>query len=377
VALSVTMTFLCGLLPPYLVAFAAADSPELVAVHFVTNRGLENDADGNPFFGSNRGGVSQGTCEVQFKPLEVMSDLAESLPFYLPSESKTMTAVTPVDELDFWSDLTASARADGDQVLVYIHGYNFSFERVCLRAAELQRLLGAGVRVVAFTWPSAANIVRYSQDETNVFWSLPAIREFLCELVTRYGGENVHLAGHSMGARAAVYSLFGWSCDAGAEPRLGELVLAAPDIDAEVFRSRIDELTPLVDRITVYASDDDTLLGTSRTLHGYPRLGEAGDDLVIVDGVDMIDATVVGLFDFSGHNYYYFHPWVMSDIRDLLVYRRPAICRAHLQPEERAGQTYWRLAGDESEDDEKARRKARCEMAGVDTQRGTLTDWPV
>ena len=48
-------------------------------------------------------------------------------------------------------------------------------------------------------------------------------------------------------------------------------------------------------RVTLYASDHDRALRASKRLHGgvYSRAGEAGDDILIANALDTIDASAV------------------------------------------------------------------------------------
>ena len=47
------------------------------------------------------------------------------------------------------------------------------------------------------------------------------------------------------------------------------------------------------DRVTLYASSSDEALALSKQVHGYPRAGESGDQLVVVPGIDTIDVSAV------------------------------------------------------------------------------------
>lgn len=60
--------------------------------------------------------------------------------------------------------------------------------------------------------------------------------------------------------------------------RLDTIVLAAPDVDMDVFRTQIARLGPLASRMTIYASRDDYALRISRLLFGGKiRAGENTD----------------------------------------------------------------------------------------------------
>jgi len=51
----------------------------------------------------------------------------------------------------------------------------------------------------------------------------------------------------------------------------------------------------------------------SKEFHGYPRLGEAGASLVVLLGIDTIDASAADT-SLIGHSYFAEEPSVLSDI---------------------------------------------------------------
>jgi esterase/lipase superfamily enzyme len=120
-----------------------------------------------------------------------------------------------------------------------------------------------------------------------------------------------------------------------------EIVLAAPDIDAEVFTQLAQDIQKAGERITLYASSKDEALVASQKFHGgFPRAGESGRAIVAVSGVDTIDASSVdtGLL---GHSYYLGKDSILSDLFNLLRDGNPPEARAGLKPVEERGKRYW------------------------------------
>lgn len=117
--------------------------------------------------------------------------------------------------------------------------------------------------------------------------------------------------------------------------------MIAPDIDADVFRL---DMAPRLARtgihITVYASSNDRALMASKAFHGYPRAGETGEGLVVVSGVETVDASNVsgGLL---GHSYFAEDRRIMEDIFALLQTGQRADDRFGLKPLESKGVRYW------------------------------------
>jgi esterase/lipase superfamily enzyme len=123
--------------------------------------------------------------------------------------------------------------------------------------------------------------------------------------------------------------------------RLKEVILAAPDIDAEVFkRDIIPALTKPDSPVTLYASSEDLALAASKKVHGYPRAGDSGQGLVVVPGIETIDATHVdtGLL---GHSYFAEARSILSDMFYLIRYGQRADQRFGLRRVDAQAGHYW------------------------------------
>ncbi len=90
------------------------------------------------------------------------------------------------------------------------------------------------------------------------------------------------------------------------------------------------------------ASENDSALRASHEAHGYPRLGEAGEHLTVLAGIETIDDPA-GKRRFSGHIYHLYHPPIAEDLQMLLNTGRPAEGRVNLQRARPQGLSYWRL----------------------------------
>jgi esterase/lipase superfamily enzyme len=127
----------------------------------------------------------------------------------------------------------------------------------------------------------------------------------------------------------------------GDRPAFDQVLLTAPDIDADVFKNEIaPAITKTAQRVTLYASSTDAALLLSKKLHGYPRAGEAGGDIVIVPGMDTVDVTSVDT-SLLGHSYYGDSGSVLSDFVEVLRDAKPADQRTWLRPEYLGDNKYW------------------------------------
>jgi esterase/lipase superfamily enzyme len=155
--------------------------------------------------------------------------------------------------------------------------------------------------------------------------------------------DRVHLLGHSMGSEV-IGKAAALVTPADSAARFAQVVLAAPDIDARVFRR---ELLPVLvahsARITLYASSDDDALRASRSVNGIWRLGLGGDSLTVIDGLDTIDATRVRA-DALGHTLFG-NASFLADLAALIGEGKPPGER-RLLAVKRGALTYWRFRGD-------------------------------
>jgi hypothetical protein len=84
-------------------------------------------------------------------------------------------------------------------------------------------------------------------------------------------------------------------------------------------------------------------------LTGYPRLGQGGEYLTLIEGVETIDVSSSGRYQFTGHEYFKYHPWVSVDLVNLLSTGAPASERARLQPKLHNGMRYWEFSDSEQD----------------------------
>lgn len=316
-----------------------------VRVHFVTNRQSEKVAAPAIRFGGQRGTPSYGSCEVEFKPIPLINEVAPRFPFYVPSETSEMK-VTAVDRGEFWNQLLAEVGGSTtESVVVFVHGYSYDFERGCDRAVEIQRALLGKMTVVMFSWPSNGRATDYTPDLADIEWSVPLLADVLAQLAGRVGPSNVHVLSHSLGARGVSLALYRLLGDTEEVPVIGRWVLLAPDLDSATFVEFLPTLAPAAESITLYASSNDTPLKFSHQLSGSPRLGEAGEFLTVVEGMETIDVSPAGRYQILGHEYFLFHPKVGADLVVLLAEGRDAADRPDLRARSRNDIPYWEIPG--------------------------------
>jgi esterase/lipase superfamily enzyme len=146
------------------------------------------------------------------------------------------------------------------------------------------------------------------------------LRAFLEELAERTEAKKIHLIAHSMGNRALTSALqiIAAKRQANTKPLFDQVVLAAPDIGADTMDLVAREVRPVARRITVYASDSDDALMLSKYVHGGLRAGGKDKFLLIVPGIDTVDASAVRT-DFLGHAYFDSSVNIISDIGKMIA----------------------------------------------------------
>lgn len=262
-----------------------------------------------------------------------------------PAKHVVLLTVEPHSPDRFFPALRAQViKSVRKEAFVFIHGFNVTFEDAARRTAQMTYDLAFDGAPILYSWPSQGkpSPLGYTTDETNAEWTVPNLKEFLIMVATQSGAQTVHLIAHSMGSRALTRALENLIAkDQGTTvSRFKEVILAAPDIDAEVFKNQIvPKLRRAEGRVTLYASSEDEALRLSKKVHGYQRAGEMPPPFV-VPGVDTIDASSVDT-SLVGHSYFAENRSVLSDIFYLLRDRKPPDKRHGLRPKEHGGLRFW------------------------------------
>jgi esterase/lipase superfamily enzyme len=190
--------------------------------------------------------------------------------------------------------LLDALRKNGDSILIFVHGYNVSFKDAIFKAAQIAFDSNFGGEVIAFSWPSAANVLQYDYDRESANYSAPALAALLADVSEAAPQKKIFLVAHSLGNQITADALQQLALE-GKKLGISELVMAAPDIDADVFTSKAEQIKAVAGKITVYASSADKALLASNKKSWGSRLGyiEASGPHLI-DGIEVIDVTAVG-----------------------------------------------------------------------------------
>lgn len=192
--------------------------------------------------------------------------------------------------------------------LVFVHGFNLRYEDAVLRASQIAYDLKYQGPIVLFTWPSGAGdgfldeqmITRtYDSNLKNAKESIGVFKDFLNQL--RVNNLKVNLVVHSMGHQIVLPALKDFAALNPDAKIINELILNAPDFEADEFINIADAVKENSRRITIYCSYNDRAMVASEFYNKNPRLGGcAFSESIDSINVSLVDGSALGL----GHGYY-------------------------------------------------------------------------
>jgi esterase/lipase superfamily enzyme len=215
-------------------------------------------------------------------------------------------AVASVEPLALPETLVAVRReiqrrpASERDVLVFVHGYNTNFADAAYRFAQIVHDAGFKGVAVLFTWPSRGQLLQYPYDRESAMYSRDFLELNLRAISRDLGTTRIDVLAHSMGTLLTLEALRQASIrgDGSFGGKLRDVMLAAPDVDLDVFRTQLRQIKRPV---TVFVSADDRALALSRRFAGdKTRLGAiSAKDVDIVADLEKGGATIIDLSETS------------------------------------------------------------------------------
>jgi esterase/lipase superfamily enzyme len=247
-----------------------------------TTRASVDQPAGVMFNGERAHGLAFADIAISIPPDQVRKIGEIQWPASIPGDPARDFVTLHADKLDL-KEAVAAFDADLQQqpsrhVLLFVHGYNTSFEEAVYRFAQIVHDSGAPVVPVLFTWPSRGQLLSYVYDRDSATYSRDALEAVLQALVNDKRVASISILAHSMGNFVTVEALRQMSIrNHSLSPKFKDIMLASPDIDFEVFRRQIAEIeiSDKTPPVTLFVSNDDKALSASRFLAGgEPRLGD-------------------------------------------------------------------------------------------------------
>lgn len=271
------------------------------------------------YYGTDRSDLHLGYCVVTVPEKRKTGTIPR--PGLWRSEDRErhyiLHSVNEQTEAEFIEQLRHTVQQDSDkQALVFVHGFNVTFVDAVYRTAQIAADLDFAGAAAVFSWPSASELSRkgYVFDMEQADYAVAHLPAFLRLIANNSDASTVHVIAHSMGNRLLTNAIRMALIHDKPAIKFCELMLTAPDIDADIF---VDQIAPAITRAarrtTLYVSKHDRALHLSHSFRPAPRAGDCSEDIVVLDGIETVDVSEVST-DFLGHSYYGDNRTVLSDI---------------------------------------------------------------
>jgi esterase/lipase superfamily enzyme len=264
-----------GALTPVDIAAAGASRVDLLVA---TTRQQNTEKPNDMFTGERGDRLSFADIAISIPPSEARTIGEVQWPSRIPGDPTkefvaTRAKVISVEETQrlFHQRLLASK----GRAIIFVHGYNSNFDDAVFRFAQIMHDSKAPGVPVLFTWPSRGELLAYAYDRESTNFSRDGLGVVLATLSKDPNVREIGILAHSMGNWVTMEALRDMSFRNGrVHPKITDVMLAAPDLDTDVFRRQMAALGEKHPRMTLFVSKDDRALEvSSRLWGGQPRLG--------------------------------------------------------------------------------------------------------
>ena len=177
--------------------------------------------------------------------------------------------------------------------MVFVHGYNTTFDYALFRTAQMAYDLKFDGASFLYSWPSAAASPATSTTARAPSRRSPTCAQFIELVVKETGAKSVSVIAHSMGNMPLlrVLQALGPSLPPGVQ--LNQIILAAPDVDRNLFENLAANIKQYGRGVTLYCSSNDRAMAAARRVAGgIPRAGDVpADGPIVIAGIDTIDVS--------------------------------------------------------------------------------------
>lgn len=244
-----------------------------------------------------------------------------------PLKEFTTVAVDPINDEKEGEAWLKTHVPKSRRVLVFVHGFNNLYEEAVYRFAQIVHDSKADVVPVVFTWPSRGSIFDYNYDKESTNYSRDALEDLLTQIAGNPAVGEVTVMAHSMGTWLAVEALRQMAIRHGrVDPKIGNVILAAPDLDVDVFGQQFQSFAGKAPHFTLFVSRDDRALTLSKHISGnVDRLGhidptaEPYRSQLEMAGISVLDLTKLKSGDALNHGKFAESPEVVRLIGDRLI----------------------------------------------------------
>ena len=244
-----------------------------------------------------------------------------------PARDFATLSVTPVVGTEEAASWFRRNRTKSGRLLVFVHGFNSRYEHAVYRFAQIVHDSHTGAAPLLFTWPSRGSVFAYAYDKESTNYSRTALEAVLSTAVKDDAVREITVLAHSMGTWLTIEALRQMAIREGSIPaKISNVILAAPDLDIDVFRQQLADMGPVRPKFTIFVSRDDRALTISRRISGdVDRLGQvdisdpATQQLLEREKVTALDLTALQGGDRLNHLKFAESPEIVRLLGDRLI----------------------------------------------------------
>jgi esterase/lipase superfamily enzyme len=313
---------------PHGVLIAQPQAPGVSRVEMLvaTTRSAQGAEPGDLFTGERGAGLAFADVAVSIPPDPARRIGEVQWPDSLPADPYrdfvTLRAAPLTREEAMRAFDRRIASAPKRQALVFVHGFNTLFAEAVYRFAQIVHDSGTDALPVLFTWPSRGRLVDYGYDRESASYSRDALEAVLRGLARDPAVGEISILAHSMGNWVTLESLRQMAIrDKGLPGKIKNVMLAAPDVDFDVFTRQIAEIGERRALFSLFVSRNDEALAASRHVWGDKvRLGGIDPDvepyrsLLAERRIFVVDLADVASSDPLGHGTFAQSPEVVRAI---------------------------------------------------------------
>jgi esterase/lipase superfamily enzyme len=309
--------------------------PKSIGEFYATDRNYLGDPEHEGFYGNDRDSLTYGMLKLERLPGHLIGKLDDTALYGNENHDFVLNDKTlRMKKEDFFAQLfRVKEKEKNRDILLYIHGFNTTFDEAALTMAQVAYDLDFKGNALFYSWPSTGKVLGYVRDQNNTDWSRKNLAVFLRELALKADDKSICLLAHSMGNRELLGAFLDLMRDnPDLKKKFRVIILAAPDVDAEIFcRDIAKYLTDQQTLVTIYVSRRDKALKASKEVNGYVRAGDVNNEPLVVKGIDTVDVTNIDTVPL-GHSYFAHSRLVLSDINTILNEGISAKSRFSLSP---------------------------------------------
>lgn len=305
-------------------------APEAEAhdIMIVTTR--DRDPRPDTYFNGERGtGVDFAEASISVPPSHAAGQI--EWPEKLPGNPETEFVARSANYIDGKENFSArinqrlSELPKGERtVFLFIHGYNTLFAEGLYRFTQFTHDAQFEGVPVYFSWASRGKVRDYVYDLNSTSIARDALASTVRQLVNSKA-ERIVILAHSMGNMLLMETARQLSPAERAKlsNKIENVILAAPDIDIDVFKQQLRSMGKPDKPFYVIVSRDDRALRISRAIAGgKERVGAYSNDKELAElGVIVVDLTELDSLDGAHHSKFAQLAQFRPELRNVLTQR--------------------------------------------------------